>query len=323
MCTALTFSAGDHYFGRNLDLEFSYHESVVITPRNYPFSFCKAPALPRHYALIGAAIVQNDYPLYYDAANEYGLSMAGLNFPGNAVYFPENPAKTNITPFEFIPWVLSRCKNLTEARSLLADINLLNIPFSPQYPLSPLHWLIADQTAAITVESTSDGLHIHENPVGVLTNNPPFDFHMQNLSHYLTLSPKDPQNRLAPNTALPIWSRGMGAIGLPGDLSSASRFVRAVFTKSHSVCAPEETAAVNQFFHILASVAMAEGTVKVGSADDKTVYSSCINMDKGLYYYTTYQNSRPSCVSLRKENLDDHRLMIYPFLTEPDFLCQN
>ena len=323
MCTALTFSPGDHYFGRNLDLEFSYHESVVITPREYPFSFCKAPPLPRHYALIGAAIVQNDYPLYYDAANEYGLSMAGLNFPGNAAYFPENPSKTNIAPFEFIPWVLSQCKTLTEARALLDHLNLLNSPFCRQFPVSPLHWIIADQTAAITVESTSNGLHIHENPVGVLTNNPPFDFHMHNLSRYLSLSPEDPQNHLSPNTALPLWSRGLGAVGLPGDLSSASRFVRAVFTKSHSVCPREETAAVNQFFHILASVAMAEGTVKVGRADEKTFFSSCINMDKGLYYYTTYHNSRPTCISLHKENPDSAHLIVYPFLTSPDFLYQN
>lgn len=323
MCTALTFSAGDHYFGRNLDLEFSYGESVIITPRNYPLAFRKAPPLPRHYALIGAGIVQEQYPLYYEAANEHGLSMAGLNFPGNAAYFPETPAKTNVTPFEFIPWVLSQSKTLTDARALLDSLNLLNVPFSPQYPLSPLHWLIADQTSAITVESTADGLHIHENPVGVLTNNPPFDFHMNNLSHYLALSPKDPQNRLAPSVELPIWSRGLGAAGLPGDLSSASRFVRAVFTKSHSVCAPTETAAVNQFFHILASVAMAEGTVKVGHADEKTVYSCCINMDKGLYYYTTYQNSRPVCVNLHKEAPDSDGLIIHPFLTDPDFLFQN
>lgn len=219
--------------------------------------------------------------------------------------------------------MLAQCKTLTETRAMLDQLNLVSIPFSQQYPLSPLHWIIADQTSSITVESTRDGLHIHENPVGVLTNNPPFDYHMHNLSNYLSLSACDPSNQLASPVALPIWSRGLGGVGLPGDLSSPSRFVRAVFTKYHSSCQPEETAAVNQFFHILATVAMVEGTVKVGSANDKTIYSSCINMDKGLYYYTTYQNSQPTCVALHRDTLQDDHLIIFPFLTQPNFHYQN
>ena len=146
---------------------------------------------------------------------------------------------------------------------------------------------------------------------------------MHNLSNYLSLTSGDPVKHLAPMVDLPVWSRGLGAVGLPGDLSSPSRFVRTVFTKSHSTCSPDETSSVNQFFHILASVAMTEGTVKAENAFAKTVYSSCINMDKGLYYYTTYQNSRPACVSLHHADPDSIALKVYPFLTEPDFLYQN
>ena len=88
MCTAISYKTKDHYFGRNLDLEYSYVESVTVTPRNYPFHFRKERDFPKHYAMIGMAYVQDDYPLYYDATNEKGLSIAALNFPQNAHYKP-------------------------------------------------------------------------------------------------------------------------------------------------------------------------------------------------------------------------------------------
>ena len=119
MCTAVTFKGKDHYFGRNLDLEYSYKESVTITPRDYPFYFRKVPTISKHYAMIGMAVVSNGYPLYYDATNEHGLSIASLNFPGNAVYYPEVEKADNITPFELIPWLLCQCKNVPDSKSLL------------------------------------------------------------------------------------------------------------------------------------------------------------------------------------------------------------
>ena len=90
MCTAAAFQNQDFYFGRNLDLDYSYHEEITITPRNYPFRFRYAETLSQHYAMIGMAYVADDYPLYYEATNEAGLSMAGLNFPGNADYIIPN-----------------------------------------------------------------------------------------------------------------------------------------------------------------------------------------------------------------------------------------
>ena len=96
MCTAVSYCNGDHYFGRNLDLEYSYHETVTITSRNHPFVFRKAGRLDCHYAMIGMAYVVGSDPLYYEATNEKGLSMAGLNFPGNAEYKPEISGKDNI-----------------------------------------------------------------------------------------------------------------------------------------------------------------------------------------------------------------------------------
>lgn len=324
MCTALTFRAKDHYFGRNLDLPASYGESVTITPRNYPFSFRRAGTLTHHHALIGAALVAENYPLYFEASNEKGLSMAGLNFPGNACYHSEIPGRDNISPFELIPWLLGQCASLAEARPLLERLNLIDLPFSPKLPLAPLHWILSDREGSVTLESVREGLRIYDNPVGVLANNPPFPFHLENLSRYLHLTREIPANSFSSMLNLTPCSLGMGAVGLPGDLSSPSRFVRAAFTKCNAVSPEAEEAAVSQFFHILDAVAQPRGCAR--AEDDSyecTLYSSCCNTDRGLYYYTTYENRRISCVSLRAEPLDSEELISYPMLQEPDILCQN
>lgn len=188
MCTAATYKSQDFYFGRTFDYEFNYGEEVTVTPRNYPFPLRHQNALTEHYAMIGIAHMAGDYPLYYDAVNEKGLGMAGLNFPGNAVYSKVQTGKDNIAQFEFIPWILGQCANVQEARVLLSHINLVDTPFNEKYPVSPLHWILADKEEAITIESVQEGLKIYDNPVGVLTNNPPFPIQMFRLNDYMSLS---------------------------------------------------------------------------------------------------------------------------------------
>ena len=223
MCTAVTYKTKNHYFGRNLDLEYSYNETVTVTPRNFPLDFRKMGRLESHYAILGMAYVAEGYPLYYDATNEKGLSIAGLNFPGNAHYTPYFQGKDNITPFELTPWILGQCATVKEAETLLQRINLLNENFSKELPLSPLHWIIADRERTIALEAVKDGIKIYDNPVGVLTNNPTFDYHLFNLNNYMTITKGQPEN--AWKLPLETYSRGMGAMGIPGDYSSMSRFV--------------------------------------------------------------------------------------------------
>ncbi len=324
MCTAITYNTKDHYFGRNLDLEFSYNETVTITPRNYPFKFRKVNDINKHYAIIGMAYVSDNYPLYYDAINEKGLGMAGLNFPTNADYKEEENNKDNIAPFEFIPWVLSQCSNIEEVKKLLNKINIVKINFSEQLPTSPLHWIISDKEASITVESVKDGLKIYDNNVGILTNNPTFDIHMFNLNNYMNLSIEQPKNNFSKKLNLDIYSRGMGALGLPGDLSSASRFVKATFTKMNSISGNSESESISQFFHILGSVDQQRGCVHMG--EDKyeiTIYSSCCNMDKGIYYYTTYENSQITAINMHNENLDGEKLINYNLIKGQQIYMQN
>lgn len=323
MCTAISFKSGNHYFGRNLDLEYSLDEAVVVMPRHYPLSFKRLPTLHAHLAMIGAAIVANGYPLYYDATNEAGLSIAALNFPANAHYAPPDEAHTCITPYELIPWLLAQCAGTEQVRALLARVQLAAIPFSDALPLSPLHYLVSDPSKSIVLEPMKNGLVIHDNPCGVLTNNPPFDAQMDHLSHYMGLDSKNPENTLDPTLRLSPSSRGMGAFGLPGDLSSSSRFVRAVFTKAHSLCNPTPEESITQFFHILGSVAHTRGSVLVHGKPEITVYSSCCDTRRGVYHYTTYENSQITAVDMHKENLDGSGLYSYPLIRRQQIHSQN
>lgn len=324
MCTAATYKTKDFYFGRTLDYEFSYGEEIVVTPRNFVFPWRKLGNQELHYAIIGMAYVVKDYPLYYDAMNEKGLCMAGLNFVGNADYKEEKQDKDNVTPFEFIPWILTQCASVREARALLDKINLINMPFSKELPLAQLHWILADSKEAITVESVKEGIRIYENPVGVLTNNPPFDEQMFQLNNYMHLSPKTPQNHFSDKLSLQTYSRGMGALGLPGDLSSQSRFVRVAFTKLNSVSGESEAESVSQFFHILGSVDQQRGCCEVAEgAYEITIYTSCCNADKGIYYYTTYENHQITGVDMHKENLDDSHLVRYKLIQGEQIYMQN
>lgn len=310
--------------GRTLDYEFSYGDEITVTPRNYEFQFRHMGSVSSHYAMIGMAHVAGDYPLYYDAMNEKGLGMAGLNFVGNAAFQEVDDTRDNVAQFEFIPWILCQCATLEEAKRLLSRMNLVGTPFSPQLPTAQLHWLIADKSGSLTVECMADGLHIYDNPVGVLTNNPPFDKQLFHLNDFMHLSPKQPENTFSSDLNLQTYSRGMGALGLPGDLSSASRFVRVAFTKMNSRSGDSENESVSQFFHILGSVDQQRGCCEV--ADGKyeiTLYTSCCSADTGIYYYTTYENHQISGVDMYRENLDGNTLARYPLINGEQIHMQN
>ncbi len=315
MCTAISYK--NRYFGRNLDYDISYGEKVVICPRNFPLSFKEQDALLSHHAIIGMAIVSDNYPLFYDGMNEKGLFMAGLLFPDNTKYFPKNPGKINITPFEFIPYVLGKFSSVSEARGEIQNINLLDAPFSKDLPLTPLHWIISDEKTSVTIECSASGMKIYDNPMGVLTNNPPFDIQLYNLSNFMGLSPKEPCNTFSPSLSLHSFSRGMGALGLPGDFSSQSRFVKACFLKENSVSEDTEFSEISQFFHILDSVAQVRGSVVTEKNElEITLYSSCCDREKGIYYYKTYDNSHINGVCVVSKDLNSSSLYSYPLIRD-------
>lgn len=304
MCTAICY---ENLFGRTLDHHEGYGEQVVLTPRKAPLSFKRLPAMEEHSALLGMATVMEETALYYDAINEQGLFMAGLLFADNAVYLPPKSEHYNLAPYELIPWILAQCPDLKAARALLARVNIIAEPFSEELPLSPLHWIIADPTGSLTLEPTAEGLKLYENPLGVLTNNPPFDYQMTRMTDYLNLTAEFPANRFGAGLLAP-YSRGMGAIGLPGDWSSCSRFARAAFIKAHT---PKPDPAA--FFHGMDAVAVPKGVaLSKEGAPIITRYTCCCDPAAGSYSYTTYENRTITTIAFQNKNLNGCSLISYP-----------
>lgn len=323
MCTSIAMKTRDFYFGRTMDIEYSFNECVVFTPRNYPVNFRKAGNMCRHYALLGMGTVIEDFPLYAEAVNEKGLCIAGLNFPDSAYYPPkEDEKRYNISPFELIFWLLGKCASVSEARKLLEDTHFINIPFNEKTPLTPLHWHIADSESSIVLESTKRGMEIYDDPAGVLTNNPSFDFQMTNLCQYMNLTTGCPKNCFS-DMAAP-FGQGLGSFGLPGDFSPSSRFVKAVYLNLNSVCEEDEQGSISQFFHLLNAVTVVRGSVLTqDDACDITSYSCCINASKKIYYYTTYSNSQITAVDMRRENLNGRTPKKYPLIDTQQIAWMN
>ena len=312
MCTAATYKTRDFYFGRTLDNDYSYSEEVTVTPRSFPLAFRSGRVLKKHHAIIGTAYIAQGYPLYYDAVNEKGLCMAGLNFVGNAVYNNGDSAGEKVAQFELVPFILSQCATVEQAKSMLEKISITDEAFSKELPAAQLHWIIADRVQTITVETVAQGVRIYDNPVGVLTNNPPFDIQLFSLNNYMALSNHSAENRFSDSLKLEKYSRGMGAIGLPGDLSSQSRFVRAAFVKHNSISGESENESVSQFFHILGSVEQQRGCCVLDNGGlEITIYTSCCNADKGIYYYKTYDNSCINAVDMYRTDLNASSLYRY------------
>ena len=324
MCTALTFRSGDHYFGRTLDVEESYGEAVTVTPRNCPLSAGGLICPEGHFAMIGIAHIRQGIPLYYDCVNEKGLAIAALLFPGCAHYRPAGSGGTEVPSYFLIPWLLGQCATLEEARQRLDGVVITDAAFDQELPPTPLHWLLADGEGAVVIEQGRHGLQVLDASIGVLTNAPEFETQMLNLSAHMALSPHPPVNRLARGLALPHFSRGMGAMGMPGDLSSPSRFVRAAFARWNAEGGKNEEETVEQFFHILDSVQQTRGCVILEDGRPEfTRYTSCCNTCKGIYYYTTYGNRRITAVDLNRENLDGRVPISYPLIDRSQFLLQN
>lgn len=326
MCTSIAMMTDDFYFGRNMDLDCHFGERVVLTPRNYPVRFRRAGSMDAHYAILGMASVAENYPMYAEAMNEKGLCIAGLDFPDNAFYPEpkEDGSMYNVSPFELPLWLLGKCASADEAEKLLSETNIVSIPFSKDVPLTPLHWHIADSKRSLTLEVTKKGTGLFDNPVGVLTNNPPFEFQMTNLCNYINLTAEYPRNRLSGQIDLTPYGNGFGAIGLPGDYSPSARFVKAAFLKLNSDCEGTEDSSVSQFFHIMEAVSIVRGCV-INKRNNMslTTYSCCMDVTKGHYYYKTYSNRRPTAISMFNEKLDDGCLKEFPLMDEQSVLWLN
>ena len=313
MCTCFTFPKDDFLVGRNMDIEFDFGQKVVITPRQYHWKWRKEKSSLKSYAIIGMASVIDNFPLYADAVNEYGLCMAGLNFPYNAHYFEEKEGKVNLTPFELIPYILSNYKTVKEAMDTIENLNIYNEPFNENIPLATLHFILADKDDCIIIESEKDGLHIYTSDIGVMTNNPQYPFQRVNLENYMNLRACNAKESFSKSLKPKDYGRGIGAFGLPGDSSPMSRFVRTAFNKYVSLEMDSSVDPVTEVFRILDISSMLRGAVEVEENQyEITSYSCCMNATKGIYYFRTYSNMQVYSVDMNRENLNSRILLEFP-----------
>lgn len=309
MCTVISFVGDSLYFGRNMDIDFDFGHKIAVVPRDYALKTKESGTLLRHYAMIGGAAVADGYPLYAEACNEKGLCMAGLNFPFNAAYKKRaGKGKKALAPYELIPYVLATCADLDEAKILLANTEITDVPFSRDLPVAPLHWIASDKSGSIAVEQTADGMNVYDDPYGVLTNNPLFPFHRENVRRYEKLSSKNFPARVDKT----MFCEGLGAIGLPGDWSSYSRFVKAEYCLRNAVCGGDPRQMTAQTFRMLESVAMPRGgVVTENGKEDITAYSSVIDAERREYCFRTYDGFSCGRVVLTEELASGEELAVF------------
>mgnify|MGYP004665985981 CR=1 FL=1 len=214
MCTGIRFNDGDGnmYLARNLDWSTRYGERVVATPAGFPLPYSFLDDAPAAHAMIGMAVVLDNYPLYFDCGNDAGLGVAGLNFPGFAEY-SKGPidGKTNIAAYEFPVWVAANFASVDEVEAALANANIVAKPVSDQLGVSMLHWIVGDGTRSIVIEQMADGLHVMDNPVDTLANQPEFTWHMTNLRTYITATGDFPAAATWGRAELAPFGAGAGA----------------------------------------------------------------------------------------------------------------
>lgn len=328
MCTALSIKSkeGNNFFGRNMDLEYNFNQSVIVIPRNYKYeNKVTGKMVGGKYAIIGMGSVIDDHAAMADGMNEKGLACAGLNFAGYA-YYEENKVegKENIAPYDFILWVLFNHETVDEVKEAINNIELVNVPLNEKYPVPTLHWMVVDKSGkSIVIEKTKSKFSIYDNTVGVLTNNPTFDWQLTNLNEYIGLTEEHPKETKWCDQEIKALGVGAGTRGIPGDFASVSRFVRIAFIKSRM---PEvdNISAIPQFLHMLDYVAMVKGGAMTPEGkEDFTLYSSCMNQEKGIYYYKTYSNNRINAIDINKEDLNESKVKVFPYLINEDINYQN
>ena len=286
MCTAINDISKHHLFGRTLDLEYTLDEQVVITPRRFVFDFLHEEKAYEHHAIIGAAHIEGGTPLYYDGMNEKGLCAAALRLPAITVYHEKQSEKCNLASFELIPWILSKFESAEEAKKAISRVNVTPESFSGLLSTTPLHWIVADSKQSFVIESVEEGLKIYDNPFGVLTNAPDF------LTQCKTLEESgEPQL---------------------GDLSSSSRFIRAVNAKTYTLPTEKKTPSISRFFHLMSTVNQPHGLFRADQRQLRTVYTSCMDTETLTYYFTTYDCRKIRGVRMKNAHLDLDTITAFP-----------
>lgn len=315
MCTGIRFtdSKGNMYFGRNLDWTEDYGETIVITPRGVELPSPFQGTIKPKYACIGMAIVVENMPLYFDLGNEAGLGVAGLNFPGYAE-FAEGPkdGTVNLAAYEFPLYLAANYATVAEVREALPNITV--VAKGPgNLPVSALHWLVGDAKESIVIECQADGMHVYDNDLDVLTNQPPYPWHHENVRNYMCLNADFPADVTWTRDKLTPFSSAAGMIGFPGAYDPASRFVRVAFLNAHYPEEDGEMANVGRLFRTLNGVYQCKGGGAQGNGQfEYTLYTGGYSAATKTYYFSTYDEPAYQKASLNDYDLNGTALIQVP-----------
>ncbi|MGL4742440.1 MAG: choloylglycine hydrolase [Sarcina sp.] len=317
MCTGLTLTTkdGEHLFGRNMDLEYYFGQSVGIIPRNYTYTnIANKKTEKTQYAIIAMISMMADHPMLSDGMNEKGLGIAGLNFGNEFGGLEKNFSKDkiNIPAFDFMLWILANFDNIEDVKKNVLKVNLMDIQIDEKIPNVCLHWIASDKSGrSIVIEKTKEGMKVYDNEVGVLTNPPTFDWQLTNLRQYTNTIPTQIPKTMCSDKELTPTGRGAGLIGLPGDTTAPSRFIRAAFLRNFVL--QNEDVSLGDYFHIMDNVAMVKGCAKNDGINEFTQYTSCMNLENGTYTYKTYKSLSLTSINLFNENLDLSDIKLFKY----------
>src|SRR6266571_3306875 len=318
-CTGITLIAEDGtvVHARTMEFAIDIHSDVMMIPRGY----ARTGSTPdgkeglkwrAKYASVGLNGV--GLPVLFDGVNEKGLAAGTFYFPTSAGYMPytATDAGKTIAQWEVGSWLLENFASVEEVKSNIGNIVVPAVVFGGWGFAPEAHYIVQDASGkTIVIEYVGGKLNVHDNPLGVVTNSPAFDWHMTNLRNYLNFSMTNaPPVQLGSVKLLPT-GQGSGMLGLPGDFTPPSRFVRAV-AFSQSVFKPrtgEDT--IVEAFHVLNQFDIPKGAAREHEKDehgnilaDYTIWTSAIDLKTKRLYFRTYESSQIRMVDLMKMNLD-------------------
>lgn len=317
-CTGIRLIAGDGtvVYARTLEFGTDLDSDVIMIPRGY----ARIGVTPQgdglkwtsRYASLGANGV--GLPYLFDGLNEKGLAVGSFYFPTTAGYMKFNPgeASRTIAPWQVGSWILENFANVEEVKHSIGSVTVAEVVFKQWGFVPPIHYVVHDASGkSIVIEYVDGKLHIHDNVLGVMTNSPTFDWHMTNLRNYVNFSMTNLPPAKVGSLTLIGFGQGTGMLGMPGDFTPPSRFVRAVAYSTSVLPAKTGDEAVLQAFHILNNFDIPKGSLREDQKDahgnviaDYTLWTSASDLKARRFYFRTHENSQIRSIDLMKMPLD-------------------
>ena len=315
-CTGISLKAtdGTAIRGRTLEFGFPLQSNILVVPAGKEFSGAlpdggKGLTYKTRYDLVGANAVNK--VMIVDGINDQGLSIGLFYFPGYAQYAPltkENVSRA-MAPQDFGMWVLGNFATVDEVKKAVQDIAMVPTKLpglgSAEGIVADVHFFVKDKSGkSIAVEPIGGKLQVTDAPLGVMTNAPTYDWHMTNLDNYINLSAKDITSEKLGAVTLSATGSGSGMLGLPGDFTPPSRFVRASMFSQAAVPNANAEDAVFAAFHILNQFDIPKGSVINGSvgkpAAEITEWTTVSDLKNLRWYFRTHQDQSIRMVDLKE-----------------------